>query len=157
MITRIKDGQYKNDYVTKRYFLVELKSNKDVSTDVLMNILRLEEHLAERLGVNESQPYADQLMVPIHHSLDKTIVSASALSLALDISDAQATSDTAAGTITAMSTTFVSASSIPPISTDDYEVMRLDGQEGAGAKSQAITDGNVDPFANVDDVDLNVL
>nr|GEY52933.1 reverse transcriptase domain-containing protein [Tanacetum cinerariifolium] len=67
------------------------------------------------------------------------------------------TYDTAADTITALSTTFVSASSIPPISTDDYEVMRLDGQEGAGTESQAIADGNGDPFANVDDVDLNVL
>nr|GEY45673.1 hypothetical protein [Tanacetum cinerariifolium] len=151
-----------------------------------------EEHVAERLGVNESQPYADQLMVLIHHSPDKIVVSASALSLALDVSDAQVwrirenitsrrpflhgvfvplaepfttvaltgtkgTSDTTVGTITALSTTFVSASSIHPISADDYEVMRLDGQEGAGAESQAIADGNVDPFANVDDVDLNVL
>nr|GEW62887.1 transposase (putative), gypsy type [Tanacetum cinerariifolium] len=124
---------------------------------------------------------------PTHHSPDKTVVGASALSLSLDVSDARVrrirenitshrsflhgvfvplaepfsaaaltgtkgTSDTAPGTTTAPSTTFVSASSIPPISTDDYEVVRLDGQEGAGA-----ADGNADPFANVDDVDLNVL
>nr|GEY12464.1 hypothetical protein [Tanacetum cinerariifolium] len=67
------------------------------------------------------------------------------------------TSDTALGTTTSLSTTFISASFIHPIFTDDYEVVRLDGQEGAGAESQAITDGNDDPFANVDGVDMNVL
>nr|GEY40584.1 hypothetical protein [Tanacetum cinerariifolium] len=172
--------------------LVELKSNKDASVEALMNILRLEEHLAERLGLNESQPHVDKLMVPIHHSPDKTVVGASVLSFALGVSDArvqriwenieshrpflhgvffplaepfsavaltgtEGTSNTAPGTTTALSTTLVSASSIPPISTDDYEVVCLDGQEGAGAESQAITDGNADPFANVDDVDLNFL
>nr|GEX25721.1 protein DETOXIFICATION 43-like [Tanacetum cinerariifolium] len=68
--------------------LAELKSNKDVSIEALMKIIHLEEHLAERLGLNESQPHADQLMVPIHHSSDKTIVGAFVLSLALDVSNA---------------------------------------------------------------------
>nr|GEY31331.1 hypothetical protein [Tanacetum cinerariifolium] len=69
--------------------LAELKTNKDASIEALMIIMRLEEHLAERLGLNESQPHADQLMVPIHHSPDKTIIGAFALSLALDVSDAR--------------------------------------------------------------------
>nr|GEW70330.1 hypothetical protein [Tanacetum cinerariifolium] len=69
--------------------LAELKENKDASIEVVMNILHLEEHLATRLGINESQPHVDQLMVPIHHSPDKTVVGASALSLALDVSDAR--------------------------------------------------------------------
>ncbi|GJY90574.1 hypothetical protein Tco_0505770 [Tanacetum coccineum] len=62
-------------------------SNKDASVDTLMNILRLEETLAERLGLTKSQPHADQLMVPIHHSSDKVVVGATALSLALDVSN----------------------------------------------------------------------
>ncbi|GKB13064.1 hypothetical protein Tco_0846987, partial [Tanacetum coccineum] len=33
--------------------LAELKLNKDLSVETLMNILRLEETLAERLGLNE--------------------------------------------------------------------------------------------------------
>nr|GFD25005.1 cold-regulated 47 [Tanacetum cinerariifolium] len=37
----------------------ELKSNKDVSVETLMIILRLEKFLAERLGLNESQPHVD--------------------------------------------------------------------------------------------------
>nr|GFC71308.1 hypothetical protein [Tanacetum cinerariifolium] len=59
--------------------LAELKANKDASIEAVMNILRLEEHLAERLSFNKSQPHADQLMVPIHHSSDKTAVGASTL------------------------------------------------------------------------------
>nr|GEZ27363.1 hypothetical protein [Tanacetum cinerariifolium] len=42
--------------------LAELKYYKDASVEALMNILHLEEHLAERLCLNESQPHADQLM-----------------------------------------------------------------------------------------------
>nr|GEW54459.1 hypothetical protein [Tanacetum cinerariifolium] len=66
--------------------LTELKLNKDSSVETLMNVLRLEETLAERLGLNESQPHVDQLMVPIHHSPNQTIVGATALSLSLDVS-----------------------------------------------------------------------
>ncbi|GKE96039.1 hypothetical protein Tco_1580894, partial [Tanacetum coccineum] len=36
-------------------------------------------------------------------------------------------------TTTALSTTLATASSIPPISIDDYEITGADGQEGAGA------------------------
>ncbi|GJV92681.1 hypothetical protein Tco_1540494 [Tanacetum coccineum] len=59
-------------------------------------------------------------------------------------------------TTTALSTTFASASSIPPISTDDYEIVGVDGQEGAGTDGQAVADGNVALFPNVDDVELNI-
>ncbi|GKA40192.1 hypothetical protein Tco_0732785 [Tanacetum coccineum] len=172
------------------YVLVELKFNKDLSVDTLMNILRLEDTLAERLGLNESQPHVDQLMIPIHHSPDQTIIGATALSLALDVSSShvqrikdnitnhrsalrnvfiplaeplstmalegkEGTSGTAPDIITALSVTFVSASFILPISTDDYEVVHADGQEGVGADGQAI-DGNADPFPIVNDVELNI-
>nr|GEV50020.1 transposase (putative), gypsy type [Tanacetum cinerariifolium] len=59
--------------------LVELKVDKDASIEAVINILRLEEHLAERLSFNKSQPHGDQVMVPIHHSSDKTAVGASTL------------------------------------------------------------------------------
>nr|GEZ82295.1 hypothetical protein [Tanacetum cinerariifolium] len=71
------------------HVLTDLKANKDARIKAVMNILCLEEHLAARLGLNESQPHADQLMVPIYYSPDKTVVGASALSLALDVSDAR--------------------------------------------------------------------
>ncbi|GKB11328.1 hypothetical protein Tco_0845251 [Tanacetum coccineum] len=46
----------------------------------------LDEALAKRLGLNDSQPHVDQLMVPVHHSLDQTVIGAIALSLSLDVS-----------------------------------------------------------------------
>ncbi|GJV12825.1 hypothetical protein Tco_1354366 [Tanacetum coccineum] len=166
--------------------LAELRSNKDDSIDTLMNILRLEETLAERLSLTEAQPHVDQLMVPIHHSPDKVVVGATALSLALDVSNiwvwkikenitnqrlalrdvfvplsepfsaeiltgAEGTSDAVpatADTTTALSTTFASASTIAPISVDDYEVV--------GTDDQADADGNAKPFPNVDDAELNI-
>ncbi|GKF21662.1 hypothetical protein Tco_0070300 [Tanacetum coccineum] len=45
------------DYLTK---MPALKSNKDASVDTIMNLLRLEDTLAERLGLTESQPKADK-------------------------------------------------------------------------------------------------
>ncbi|GJW01288.1 hypothetical protein Tco_1556539 [Tanacetum coccineum] len=166
--------------------IVELRSNKDASIETVMNLLRLEGTLAERLGLAESQPHVDQLMVPIHHSPDQHVIGASTLSLSLDVSSSrvwkikenitnhrsalrdvfvplskplsvtaltgtEGTSDVmpaTADTTTALSVTFAFASSIPPISTDDYEVVRADGQEGACA--------GADPFPNVDDAELNI-
>nr|GEX41520.1 nonaspanin [Tanacetum cinerariifolium] len=66
--------------------IAELKSNKDASVDTIINLLRLDDALAESLGLTESQPHANQLMVPIHHSLDQRVIGASALSFSLDIS-----------------------------------------------------------------------
>ncbi|GKE89087.1 hypothetical protein Tco_1566562 [Tanacetum coccineum] len=61
----------------------ELKSNKDASIDTIMNLLRLEDSLAERLNLTESQPHVDQLMVPIYHSPDQTVVGATSLPFSL--------------------------------------------------------------------------
>ncbi|GKA78269.1 hypothetical protein Tco_0784806 [Tanacetum coccineum] len=120
----------------------------------------------------------DQLMVPIHHSPDQTVVSATALSLALDVSSSRVrrikdnivnhrsalrdvfiplakpfssavlmgtkgTSGIIPGITIALSTTFASASLIPLISTDDYEIVSADDQAVAGR--------NNNPFPNVDD------
>ncbi|GJV28256.1 hypothetical protein Tco_1384704 [Tanacetum coccineum] len=120
--------------------LVELESNKDVSVETLMNILSLEEALDERLGLNESQPHVSKLSLvlpPFHLPWIRN-------SRVIPI------------TTTALSTTFSSAGLIPPISMDDYDIVRADSQEGTGADGQTAIDGNTDPFPNVDDVDLNV-
>nr|GEW07449.1 hypothetical protein [Tanacetum cinerariifolium] len=137
--------------------LAELRSNKYTSVDTWMNILHLEDTLAERLGLTESQPHVDQLMVPIHHSPYKVVVGATALSLSLDVSNirvltgAGGTSDTgpaATVTTTALSITLASASTVAPISVEYYEV--------AGTDEQAGTYGNAYPFPNVDDAELNI-
>ncbi|GKB41441.1 hypothetical protein Tco_0886383 [Tanacetum coccineum] len=114
--------------------------------------------LADRkLGLDELQPHVDQLLVPIHHSPDRTVIGATSLLFSLDVSrnrvqkiknnianhrsalrdvfvplveplssaaleGMESTSGTAHETTTALSVTFASASSIPPISTDNYDV-----------------------------------
>ncbi|GKD29148.1 hypothetical protein Tco_1239926, partial [Tanacetum coccineum] len=52
-----------------------------------MNILRLEEPLVDKLGLDELHPNVEQLMVHIHHSPNKVVIGATALSLALDVSN----------------------------------------------------------------------
>ncbi|GJU95713.1 hypothetical protein Tco_1320469 [Tanacetum coccineum] len=163
-ITHGKEGRVLTDVAT---YNPSTETNKDASVEILMNILRLEETLAKRLGLSESQPHVDQLMVPIHHSPDKTVVGASALSLALGVSDArpfyvavvtgaEGTSDVLsviAGTTAALSITFASASTVTPISVDDYEVTSTDDQ---AAVNENVADGNANPFPNVDDAELNI-
>nr|GEV86266.1 hypothetical protein [Tanacetum cinerariifolium] len=106
----------------------------DYLVDTIMNLLRLDDVLAKRLGLTEFQPHVNQLMVPIHHSPDQDVVGAFALSFSLEPFSAMAlegmkgTSGSTHDAITTLSATFVSASTIPPISTDDYEVTHADGQ-----------------------------
>ncbi|GJX24729.1 hypothetical protein Tco_0231025 [Tanacetum coccineum] len=81
--------------------LGELKSSKDASIEVVMNILHLEEPLTDKLGLVELQPN-----YPVLTGTEGT-------------SDVvPATSDTT----TSLSTTFASTSIIALISVDDYEV-----------------------------------
>ncbi|GKC22449.1 hypothetical protein Tco_1024599, partial [Tanacetum coccineum] len=174
-----------------------LNSNKVASIETVMNLLRLEDNLARKLGLTESQPHVDQLMVLIHHSPDHRVIGASALSLSLDVSSFRVqkikenlanhrsalrdvfvplseplsitaltgTEDVATvipatvDTTTALSVTFATASVIIPISTDDYEIVHADARGGESMENQTAggnVDGNVDPFPNVDDVDLNI-
>nr|GEZ97566.1 hypothetical protein [Tanacetum cinerariifolium] len=124
-----------------------------------------QDNLAERLGLTESQPCVDQLMVPIHLSPDRVVVGAISLSFDLDFSDARVrktreniasqrptlrdvftpisepfsvevltgtggTFDTVSSPITtALSVTSIVASTILPISTDDYEITHTGGGE----------------------------
>ncbi|GJQ97080.1 putative nucleotidyltransferase, ribonuclease H [Tanacetum coccineum] len=66
------------------------------------------------------------------------------------------TSGTAPSTTTALSLTFVSTSTIPPISIDDYEVVHTDGQEGTDADGQTSKGADANPFPSIDDAELNV-
>nr|GFA41506.1 hypothetical protein [Tanacetum cinerariifolium] len=164
---------------------LEKLSNKDASVDTIMNILHLEDNLTKRLGLTELQPCVDQLMVPIHHSLDRVVIGATSLSFVLDVSNARVrkikenitsqrpalrdvftpisepffaevltgtrgTSDTVPAPITmALSVTSISASAIPPISTDDYEIAHTEGREDDVANVEAVVDEGADPFPNV--------
>nr|GEZ98388.1 hypothetical protein [Tanacetum cinerariifolium] len=144
--------------------LTELKLNKDSSVETLMNILRLEETVAERLGLNDSRSHVDQLMVPIHHLLTKLLSALRDVFIPLAepfstmaLEGTRGTSDTApatADTTTTLSMVVDSTSTVRPISIDDYEV--------AGTNDQATANGNVteedaNPFPNVDDAELTIL
>nr|GEX44901.1 hypothetical protein [Tanacetum cinerariifolium] len=149
-----------------------------VLTDVAAYNLSAEADYLSALQRLQS-PHVDQLMVPIHHSLDQRDVDASALSLSLDVSSSRVwrikeniakhrsalrdvfvplseplsvtaltgTESTLnvipaiVDTTTALSVTYVSASLIPPVSTDDYEITHAEGEKSIGT--------NANPFPDV--------
>ncbi|GKB05852.1 hypothetical protein Tco_0834047 [Tanacetum coccineum] len=93
--------------------------------------------------------------------MDQLVIGATALSLSLDVSNSRVWKirENIANHISALHGIFVPLSE--PLSAvaleDDYEVAHADGQESAGADSQAIVDENVNPFPNIDGAELNIL
>ncbi|GJW43411.1 hypothetical protein Tco_0072210 [Tanacetum coccineum] len=166
--------------------LSKLKSNKNASLETMMDILRLEDPLAEKLGLTELQPHVDQLMVSIHHSPDKVVVGASALLLALDVSSirVQKIRENITNHRSALRDVFVplaelfsivvltgteGTSNIADATANTTTALSttlayaglvppifIDDYEVADADGQVVVDENVASFLNVDDVDLNV-
>ncbi|GJW82710.1 hypothetical protein Tco_0155855, partial [Tanacetum coccineum] len=65
--------------------LQEISNKKDASTWDIMDLLCLDDAVAEALGMTDLQPDVNQLMVPVHHKQDRVIIGSQALSVALDI------------------------------------------------------------------------
>ncbi|GJV06717.1 hypothetical protein Tco_1344373 [Tanacetum coccineum] len=65
--------------------LQELSNKKDASTWDVMDLLRLDDAVAEALGMTDLQPDVNQLMVPVHHKQDRVVIGSQALFVALDI------------------------------------------------------------------------
>ncbi|GJV70164.1 hypothetical protein Tco_1485673, partial [Tanacetum coccineum] len=128
--------------------LAELKSNKDASVETLMNILHLEETLAERLDFNESQPHIRDNIANHRFALRDVFVSLAKPLSAVALEGMEGTSGTAPDTTMALSTTFASTGLVPPISTNDYEIANADDQTVAGEDTIL--------FPNVHDAELNV-
>ncbi|GJS98238.1 hypothetical protein Tco_0819408 [Tanacetum coccineum] len=135
----------------------ELRANKDASIDTIMNHLRLEDTLAERLDISSSRVQKIKENIANHVSaLRGVFVSLSEPLSDVALEGTEGTSGGAPGTAdttTALSIVVASTSVVRPISIDDFEV--------TGADDQATTDGNVvdkdaDPFPNVDEAELNV-
>ncbi|GJT19890.1 hypothetical protein Tco_0878596 [Tanacetum coccineum] len=167
--------------------LAKLRSNKDASIEAVMNILRLEEPLMDKLGLDELQPNLDQLMVPIYHSPNKVVIGATALSLALDVSNIRVRKikENIANHRSALHDVFVplfkplsaavltgtegtsdvvsaigdttTALSITFASASMIAPISVDDYEIIGAESQAAADGNAASFPNVDDAELNII
>nr|GEW08255.1 hypothetical protein [Tanacetum cinerariifolium] len=105
--------------------IAELKANKDASVEMIINLLRLEDALAEKLGLVKSQPHVNYLMVHIHHSPDQRVVGASALSLSLDVSSSRVRRirENIANHVSALRGVFVPLSEL-------LSAMDLEGMEG---------------------------
>nr|GEV56203.1 hypothetical protein [Tanacetum cinerariifolium] len=107
-------------------------SNKDASIETVMDILHLENPLAERLGLTELSALRD-VFIPLAEPFSAVVLTGS-----------EGTSNvmpTIVDTTTVMSATLASVSTIAPIFVDDYEVLGMDDQAGAN--------GNAKPFLNM--------
>ncbi|GJV38541.1 hypothetical protein Tco_1411018 [Tanacetum coccineum] len=129
--------------------LSELKSNIDASTETLINILRLNETLAERLGLDESQPHVDQLLVPIHHSPDRTVIGATSLLFSPDVSRnrVQKIRDNIANHRSALHDVFVHL--VKPLS-----FVALEGMEGTSGTAPDTTTALSVTFASTSSIPL---
>ncbi|GKA31956.1 hypothetical protein Tco_0718323 [Tanacetum coccineum] len=126
--------------------LAKLNSHKDASTADIMDLLRLGSPLADAPGISHLQPDVEQLTLPIHRPEDQVVLGETSLSFALSTSSTSGHVPAAVVTTTALSTTFASASSVPPLTTDDYEIVGTDGQEDA----QGSVQGNAASFPIVE-------
>ncbi|GKC62428.1 hypothetical protein Tco_1095026, partial [Tanacetum coccineum] len=122
--------------------LAELSSYKDASASDIMDLLRLESPLGDAPRMSDLQPDVEQLTLPIHRPEDQVVLGETSLSFALSAASTSGNVPAAVVTTTALSTTFASASSVPPITTDDYEIVSVDGQEDV--------QGNVASFPTVE-------
>nr|GEV46203.1 hypothetical protein [Tanacetum cinerariifolium] len=126
--------------------LVELKSHKDASTADVMVLLRLEGPLTDAPGMSDLQPNIEQLKLPIRCLKDQVIFGETSLLVALDVTHSRVErirENVAAqrmpvtiATTTALSVTFASASTIPSITIEDYEIVGTDGLEDAQGSGQ---------------------
>ncbi|GJU45710.1 hypothetical protein Tco_1202976, partial [Tanacetum coccineum] len=132
--------------------LAKLKSYKDASVEDIMNLLHLEGPLADAFRISDLQPDVEQLRVPIHRSDDQVVLGETSLSFTLSVSRSRVVhinENIAAQrmsafvmTTTTLSTTFASASSIPLITIEDYEIPNTDGQEGGQESGQGDVQGD---------------
>ncbi|GJR31595.1 hypothetical protein Tco_1107827 [Tanacetum coccineum] len=60
------------------------RSKKDASTRDVIDLFRLDDVVAEVLGMTDLQPDVGQLMVLVHHKQDKVVIGSQALSVALE-------------------------------------------------------------------------
>ncbi|GJV17540.1 hypothetical protein Tco_1362863 [Tanacetum coccineum] len=111
--------------------LAQLASHKDTSISDLMALLRLEGPAAETPEAFQLQPSPKQLMLPIYRDVaarrlslsDAMIPLIEPLSAENLIGEASTSGVPATATTTALSTTFIHTSSVPPVSVADYEVL----------------------------------
>ncbi|GKC39418.1 hypothetical protein Tco_1051802, partial [Tanacetum coccineum] len=115
--------------------LSELSAHKDVSTVDIMNLLRLESPLTDAPGMSDLQPDCERhlrrscgaavALIDVWVPLVDLLSTQNLIGAASTSGSVQA----AIVSTNTLSTTFASASSVPPITTDDYKIINVDGQE----------------------------
>nr|GEV53144.1 hypothetical protein [Tanacetum cinerariifolium] len=116
--------------------LAELRSSKDASIDIIINILRLEDNLAKRENIASKRPALRDVFILISEPFSAEVLTVT-----------RGTFDTLNAPITtALSTALAFANTVAPVNVDDYGVVGIDDWSGADA----------DPSLNVDDVELNM-
>nr|GFB06634.1 hypothetical protein [Tanacetum cinerariifolium] len=75
---------------------------------------------------------------------------------AMALEGTEGTSSAAPNTTTALSVTSISASTITPISTDDYEIGHTEGRESVVADVKAVANEGEDPFPDVSGAELDI-
>nr|GEV34572.1 reverse transcriptase domain-containing protein [Tanacetum cinerariifolium] len=107
---------------------------EDASVEDIMSLLHLEGPLVDAPGMSDLHPEVELLWLPIHRSNYQVVLGETSLSFAVSVSHSHAKqirADIAAKrsalmasieATTALPTTFASASSIPPITIEDYEI-----------------------------------
>nr|GEU68497.1 putative zinc finger, CCHC-type [Tanacetum cinerariifolium] len=136
--------------------VAKLKSNKDASVETMMDILHkvIVGATALSLALDVSSSHVQKIRENLTNQrsdLRDVFVSLAEPFSALVLTGTKGASDTATATANitmTLSTTFASASTIAPISVDDYVVM--------GADDQAVVDKNAASFPNVDDAEVNI-
>nr|GEW51292.1 hypothetical protein [Tanacetum cinerariifolium]GEY43826.1 hypothetical protein [Tanacetum cinerariifolium] len=122
--------------------LAQLESQKHASIADIMGLLHLEGLAVETLEASQLQPSHEQLMLPIHRTEDQRRCCIPTLSIsdtmvplieplsAENLVGKASTSGVpaAVGATTALSTTFVQASSVLPVPALDYEVVDTEPQ-----------------------------
>nr|GEX59725.1 hypothetical protein [Tanacetum cinerariifolium] len=139
--------------------IAKLKTNKDASVEVITNLLLLEDALAKKLSLLESHPHVDQIKENIANhvsALRGVFVPLSEPLFAMALEGTEGTSGAAPDTTTALPVTSISASTILPISTDDYEIAHTKGEEGVVADVKVVADEGAYSFPDVSGAELDV-
>nr|GEY11416.1 reverse transcriptase domain-containing protein [Tanacetum cinerariifolium] len=128
--------------------IVELKSNKDASVDTIMSLLRLDDRVVGASALSLSLEVSHFRVKKMRENIAKHVSDLRGVFVPLSAAALEGMKGTFGSThdaTTTLSTTFVSTSTIPPISTDDYEVAHANAQGGAGVD---------DETAAIDDINL---
>nr|GEX46264.1 hypothetical protein [Tanacetum cinerariifolium] len=113
--------------------LAQLRANKDASIETLFDLLRLEESFAKRLVLHEVQKIRENIANrrSALHDVFGPLAKPFSFAALVGMEGTSNVVCAAVHTTTALSTTFASASTVPPTTIEDYEFIGTGGPKGA--------------------------